>query len=176
MSGATPIIRQAGEGEQLWFAGGGQLTVKAPIAQTGGRMLIMEDTMVRGKMTPLHLHPDTDEAIHLLDGEILVHIDGDEHVVRGGGLIVAPRGVPHAFTVTSDTAHVLVVLVPGETAEAFFRAASDPLTSENEFDPPDFARLQAVAAESPSIEILGPPPFAASRQSADQTQRRVVRL
>jgi quercetin dioxygenase-like cupin family protein len=161
VSNATPIIRQAGEGERLWFAGGGVVTFKAPVAETGGSFSLMEDTMARGKTTPLHLHPDADEVIYLVEGEILAHVDGSEHAVREGGLLVAPRGVPHAFLVTSATARAIVMLVPGPAGEAFFRAASEPLTAENESSPPDIARLQAVAAESPSIEILGPPPFAA---------------
>ena len=37
MSSAVPIIRQAGEGEHLGFAGGGVFTVKATAAETAGR-------------------------------------------------------------------------------------------------------------------------------------------
>ena len=52
-----------------------------------------------GKMTPLHTHPDSDETMYVLEGEILMHMDGTEHRVAAGGLAVAPRGVPHAFLV-----------------------------------------------------------------------------
>jgi hypothetical protein len=51
MSTATPIIRQDGEGEQMWFAGGGIFTWKATAAETGGAFLMMEDRMERGKTT-----------------------------------------------------------------------------------------------------------------------------
>ena len=107
MSSAVPIIRQAGEGEQMWFAGGGTFTWKATAAETGGAFIMLEDRMARGKTTPLHTHPNQDEAIYVLEGELLVDIEGEQHRVGQGGLFVAPRGMPHAFMVTSETAHVL---------------------------------------------------------------------
>jgi quercetin dioxygenase-like cupin family protein len=122
MSTAIPIIRQDGEGELMWFAGGGAFTWKATSAETGGAFILLEDRMVRGKSTPFHLHPNEDEAIYVLEGELLVHIDGEEHRVGPGGLFFAPRGVPHAFMVTSETAHVLGWQTPG-TGESFYRDA-----------------------------------------------------
>ena len=77
MSSAVPIIRQAGEGEQMWFAGGGVFTWKATAAETGGAFIALEDRMVQGKTTPMHLHPNEDEAIYVLEGELLVDIEGD---------------------------------------------------------------------------------------------------
>lgn len=156
---AVPIIRQHGEGEQFWFAGGGVWTMKATAAETGGAFMLLEDHMARGKMTPMHMHPNEDEALYVLDGELLVDVEGQQHRVGNGGLFVAPRGVPHAFMVTSETAHVLALQTPG-TGEAFYREASEPMTSaEDAARPGDFERLRKVAERSPSIEILGPPPF-----------------
>ena len=144
----------------MWFAGGGVFTWKATAAETGGAFLAFEDHMIRGKTTPLHLHPNEDEALYVLEGELLVHVEGEEHKVGRGGLFVAPRGLAHAFLVTSETAHVFSFQTPG-TCERFYRDASEPVTSEADASrPPDFARLREVADDSPSIEVLGPPPFA----------------
>jgi quercetin dioxygenase-like cupin family protein len=154
------MIRQAGEGERLWFAGGGVLTVKVSSADSNGAFFALEDRVVRGKTTPLHMHPDEDEFIYVLDGEILVRIAGVEHRVGKGGMVFNPRGVPHSFLVTSETAHLFAVQTPG-TGERFYRDASDP--SESDADAgraPDLERIRAVAARSKSIKILGPPPFA----------------
>jgi uncharacterized cupin superfamily protein len=119
--------------------------------------------VAKGKTTPLHLHPDFDEAIYVLEGEILAYVNDEEHPVGERGIFVAPRGVPHAFLVVSDRARLLVVQTPG-TGEAFYRDSSEPLISEDDVSrPADFARLRAVAERSPSIELLGPPPFASLR-------------
>jgi quercetin dioxygenase-like cupin family protein len=165
MSGAVPIIRQSGEGEQFWFAGGGVFTMKATTEETGGSMTMLEDRFTRGKTTPLHTHP-FDEAIYVLDGELLVDVDGDQRSLGAGGLMVAPRSVPHAFLCRSETAHILSVQTPG-IGEDFYRAASEPLRSADDASRPgDFARLREVAEQSPSIEIIGPPPFAAAPAAA----------
>lgn len=159
MGGAVPIIRQAGEGERLWFAGGGIFTMKASAADTDGALFLFEDEMVRGKTTPLHLHPNEDEVFWLIDGEVLVHVDGEEHLVGQGGFAFLPRGVPHAFLVTSETARMIAFQTPG-TGEAFYNALTEPVSSaEDEARSPDFDRLRAVAEESDSIVLLGPPPF-----------------
>jgi quercetin dioxygenase-like cupin family protein len=159
MSKAAGVIRQDGEGERLWFAGGGVFTMKASCEETGGSFSMWEDHVVRGKTTPLHLHPNMEEAIYVLEGEILVHVEGTEHRVGKGGLFVAPRGVAHAFLVTSETARLLALISPG-AGEAFFRSVSEPVTSAaDETRSPDFARLRDGAQRSDSIELLGPPPF-----------------
>jgi quercetin dioxygenase-like cupin family protein len=165
MSSAVPIIRQAGEGEHLGFAGGGVFTMKATAAETGGAFLLMEHRSVGGKTTPLHTHPE-DEAVYVLDGELLVHIEGEEHRVGKGGLFVAPRGVPHAMLVTSETAHLLSLQTPG-TGEAFYRDASEPVDSAADPSrPPDWTRLREVAERSESIQLIGPSPFEAAQPEA----------
>jgi quercetin dioxygenase-like cupin family protein len=156
---AVSIVRAAGEGEKLWFYGGGLHIWKATAAETGGAFLLFEDVMSRGKTTPLHTHPQADESLYVLDGEILVHIDGDEQRLGSGGVAVAPRGVPHAFLVTSETARILCLETPG-SSEAFYRGASEPATADLEISAPvDFARVRASAERNGGIEILGPPPF-----------------
>jgi quercetin dioxygenase-like cupin family protein len=159
MSTAMPVIRNEGEGERMWFAGGGVFTWKATGEETGGAFLMFEDRMERGKVTPLHIHPNQDEAMYVLDGEIVAHVEDAQHRVGAGGLFFAPRGVPHAFMVASETAHILSLQTPG-SGESFYREAGEPATSDADASrPPDWARLRHVAERSDCIEILGPPPF-----------------
>jgi len=77
------------------------------------------------------------------------------------GVLVAPRGVPHAFMVMSETARMLVLETPGGS-EAFYRGASVNATAEIVAAAPvDMARIQQSAKDNGGIEIVGPPPFAA---------------
>src|SRR5215217_6941671 len=98
MGTAVPIIRQDGEGERLWFAGGGVWTMKATSRETQGAFTLIDDRMVQGKTTPLHTHPNLEETLIVLEGEILVHADGTEHRLGPRGVAVAPRGLAHACT------------------------------------------------------------------------------
>jgi quercetin dioxygenase-like cupin family protein len=159
MSTASAFVRKPEEGERLWFAGGGILTMKATCAETRGAFTLFEDRVVRGKTTPEHRHPDADELVYVLDGELRVRLDGVEHGVSKGGVYFVPRGTSHAFLVTSETAHLLCLQTPG-AGEAFYRSVADPVTSSSDAArPPDLARLREGAARSPSIEFLGPSPF-----------------
>jgi quercetin dioxygenase-like cupin family protein len=161
MSTAVSIVRADGEGERLRFWGGGILTMKATTAETDGAFMLFEDHMSQGKTTPLHAHANEDEALYVLEGEILVHIDGNEYSVGARGIAFAPRGVPHAFLVTSPTARVLCLQTPG-SAEAFYRGASEPAGADTDpSGPVDFDRVRAAAERSGGMQLLGPPPFQA---------------
>jgi quercetin dioxygenase-like cupin family protein len=170
MSTAGTIIRGEGEGERLWFAGGGVFTMKATSEETDGAFVLLEDRMMRGKTTPLHTHPNLDETIIVLEGEIVVYAEGTEHRLGPRGVAVAPRGAPHAFMVTSESALILSLQTPG-SGEAFYREASEPATAETDPGRTDWDRLRAAAERHPDIiEILGPPPFEAAKESAARAE------
>ena len=155
---AETIVRNIGEGERMWFLGGGTHIWKALAEETDNSMFVLEDELERGKVTPMHLHPDVDEATYVIEGELLLNVDGEEHVLGAGGFMFAPRGCPHAFAVTSERARILAIHTPG-SSQAFFRNASQPAAASGT-GPVDFERLKEIAVETGATTILGPPPFA----------------
>ena len=160
MTSLMPIVRNAGEGDEQSFAGGGLHLWKLLAEETGGAFFLFEDTMVRDKTTPLHLHPEAHEMTYVLDGEIEVEADGVRQRVRSGGMSFVPKGVAHAFIVVSAEARLIGLQTPGAVGQSFYRGASDP-AEDDTADFVDLARLQESAASNPrGIEILGPPPFA----------------
>jgi quercetin dioxygenase-like cupin family protein len=162
MSALVPIIRAADEGDRQMFLGGGLHTWKLLAEDTGGQFFVFEDVMVRGKTTPLHEHPEADEFVYVLEGEILVQIDGKDTHVGQGGMTFTPRGTPHAFLVVSERARLLSMQTPA-IGQAFYRDASEP-ASADVTDVVDIGRLQASAAANPrGVQILGPPPFEAAK-------------
>jgi len=157
MATLETTVRAAGAGERRWFCGGGVHTWLATEAETDGAYLLFEDALDAGKVTPLHQHAGADETFYMLEGEVRLHIAGAEEILRTGGIAIIPRGVPHAFMVTTPSARMLCLQTPGG-GEAFYRHASEPAGAG---DPPvpDFGRVRAAAAVTGAIEILGPPPF-----------------
>jgi quercetin dioxygenase-like cupin family protein len=152
------IVKAEGEGEKRWFLGGGVLTWKVNAEEANGAFFVAEDNLVKGKTTPLHRHPNEDELVYVIDGEILLYDpDGEPRRVGRGGVVMNPRGIAHAFTVVSETARILFIQTPG-TAEAFYRGASVAMP-ENGEGPVDFKKLGEVAKATGVTEILGPPPF-----------------
>ena len=158
MSTRVPIIRARGEGDKQAFLGGGVHTWKLLTEDTDGAFFLFEDVMAGGKTTPLHRHPEADETVYVLEGEILVEAAGKQNRVGAGGVTFTPKGVPHAFLVVSETARLLTFQTPG-IGQAFYRGASEPATDDSP-ETVDIARVQASAKANPrGIEILGPPPF-----------------
>lgn len=148
------------EGEALWF-NHDLLVFRATSEQTSGAFILFEQTSQRGKTTPLHRHAE-DETFYVLEGDVVVHIDGTDYPGKPGSIIFVPRGTPHAFLVTSDLFRGLILFTPGsEACENWFRTAGDPAPAYElpEPGPPDVARLGA-ASERYGVEILGPSPFA----------------
>jgi len=144
--------------------------MKATAEETDGAFMLLEDRMARGKTTPLHTHPNLDETIIVLEGEILFYAEGREHRVGPRGVAVAPRGEAHAFMVTSESALILFLQTPG-SGEAFYRDASEPATGETDPEKTDWDRLRTAAERHPDIiQILGPPPFEAAREFAERAE------
>jgi quercetin dioxygenase-like cupin family protein len=157
------IIQGPDEGDALWYDGG-LLTFKATGDQTGGDLLLFEARMPAGKMTPLHTHPEGAETIAILEGELDLHVDGEESRAAAGCVVVVPRDVPHAFAVVSEGgARLLVSLTPaGSIQERFFRLAGDPAPARAlppEADDQEHIARNMRAAEEAGLQLLGPPPF-----------------
>jgi quercetin dioxygenase-like cupin family protein len=158
ISRTDPVVRAAAAGDRREFAGGGVHTWMVRAEETDGAFFLFEDRMERGKMTPLHTHP-SDETMYVIDGEIVMHLDGTNHSITTGGVAVAPRGLPHAFLVVSESATMLCLHIPGSCA-AFYWDASEPLApGESGTGAVDFDSVKASAQRNGGITLLGPPPF-----------------
>lgn len=146
------------EGDAIWFNGALQ-NVKLPGEWSDDALSLVEVTSTEGRATGLHTDP-SHETFYVLDGELLFHVDGEEHRARAGQTVAIRRGVPHAFLVVSATARFLVMNTPG-TQERFFRAGGEPAENRNfgAAPPPNPERTMAAAREF-GITLLGPPPFA----------------
>ena len=156
----------AGAGEALWFLDT-LMQAKLPAARTGGALTVFEQLAPPGSATPLHRHDATDEFFYVLAGEVTFHSPAGARRCQAGSFVAIPRGVPHAFRVTSpDPARLLVLSAPG-TFEGFVRAVSQPapaatLPPAGPPPPPEeIAHLAAVGAQH-DVTLLGPPPASAS--------------
>jgi quercetin dioxygenase-like cupin family protein len=146
------------EGDAIWFNGALQ-NVKLPGEWSDDALSLVEVASTRGRATGLHTDP-SHETFYVLEGELLFHVDGEEHLAPAGQTVAIRRGVPHAFLIVSETARFLVMNTPG-TQERFFRAGGEPALDRDfaTAPPPNLERTMAAAKEH-GVELLGPPPFA----------------
>ncbi len=148
-------------GTELLDFGGGRVRILMTTEQSGGAFFLLEDTAPRGKTTPLHRHASFDETFYVVEGELLVHVDGQEHTVGAGATAFAPRGSAHAFIVTSESARFLALITPGEVGERFIRAGADPVSDPDApIRPLDIQKVKDAGERTGGMEVLGPPPFA----------------
>lgn len=106
-------------GEILRF---GELTIaiRASAETTGGAFSLVEELPPLSD-TPAHIHANEDEYFHVIEGEHVIRIGDDKHLLGPGEGIFAPRGIPHAQRrVDPGVGRLLLVFAPGGF-EGFFR-------------------------------------------------------
>jgi mannose-6-phosphate isomerase-like protein (cupin superfamily) len=109
-------------GERLRF-GEVEIVVKASADTTGGAFTIFEEN--EPVDTPLHVHENEDELFYVLEGEHAFRVGDQEFRAGPGGLVFAPRGVPHAQRrMVPRTGRVLVLTSPSGF-EGFFRELAE---------------------------------------------------
>lgn len=62
---------------------------------------------------PYHLHENTDDFFLVLQGEMVMDLEGASHTVGAGELFVVPKGVTHRPRAQSEC-HVLLIEPKGE--------------------------------------------------------------
>ena len=107
-------------GERLTF-GDVTILVRASSESTGGAFTLFEEVPPLVD-TPAHVHTNEDELFYVLEGEHVIVCGDEEHRVGAGGVVFAPRGVPHAQRrVVPGEGRLLIFTTPGGL-EGFFRA------------------------------------------------------
>jgi quercetin dioxygenase-like cupin family protein len=145
------------DGDARWFLGN-LAVVKLTGEETDGQFSLVEALAAKGDMPPLHVHHTDDETFLVVDGEMSMYV-GDA-VLRGGpgSIFFAPRGVPHAYRIESDTARWRVISSPPAFAEFVLETSVPAKALTLPTEPPALSpdELAGIAARY-GIEILGPP-------------------
>jgi mannose-6-phosphate isomerase-like protein (cupin superfamily) len=108
-----------GEGERLVF---GEVTilVRASAETTGGAYTLFEEVPPLVD-TPPHVHEHEDEVFYVLEGEHVYQVGDEEFRMGPGGLVFAPRRVPHAQRRVVPGEGRQLVLTSPAGLEGFFR-------------------------------------------------------
>lgn len=68
---------------------------------------------------PLHVHPHTDEAFYLAEGEGIFVLGDREVSVSEGAFVFVPRGTPHTVKSTGKAARGILIISPGDAEHLF---------------------------------------------------------
>jgi quercetin dioxygenase-like cupin family protein len=114
MSTRKGLVVPAGGGRRLDMSAPGRFAALKLLGhETGGSVMLFEETVPAGTRSLFHLHRDSDEVAWVLSGEITFRI-GDEVAVGGPGTCAFfPRNVPHAWKNSgSETGRVVFLYTP----------------------------------------------------------------
>jgi quercetin dioxygenase-like cupin family protein len=123
--------------------------------ETGGSIMMFEETVPAGTKSTFHLHHDSDEVAYVLKGEVTFLI-GDEVTVGGpGACAFMPRGMRHAWKSSgAENGRVLFLYTP---------ARAGGLIEEQQRTGRNFAsmteREAAELRQRYGWELLGPSPL-----------------
>lgn len=141
---ATPYHLAAGEGRPMsWLTA--QFQLKASDAQIG----LVELAARPGLEPPLHVHRHEDEWYYVLEGTVTFHVGEETYRGEIGATTFLPRGVPHTFTIESDSVRMLLLNAPGGFERMFELAPSTPAEA-------------AAALARYDVEVVGPHPRSAA--------------
>jgi mannose-6-phosphate isomerase-like protein (cupin superfamily) len=138
----VPAGEAAGEGKSLRL-GGNRLEIKASSEHTGGAFAVLEYRMAAHTPgPPPHLHRRTDEAFHVLEGELTFHLEDRSMEAGPGDFVLVPRGVVHTFeNAGSSEARFLEVAAPGSFVGYFEELLAAVPASGGPLDPATIAAL-----------------------------------
>lgn len=109
----------ADAGERLRF-GDVTILVRASADTTGGAFAVFEEVPPLVD-TPLHVHANEDELFYSLEGEHIVEVGDEELRIGPGGVVFAPRGVPHSQRRVVPGEGRLLIMTSPAGFEGFFR-------------------------------------------------------
>jgi len=110
-------------------------------ADTDGELLIVapgNQTFAFKGGPPLHIHKYQDEVFFVAQGEFLVQVGKDVHVVKTGDTVFIPRGTPHTYAnpIENNPGSIISIHQPAGKNEAFFKyLCTYKKMPEKEIDP-----------------------------------------
>jgi quercetin dioxygenase-like cupin family protein len=122
---------------------------------------VIEHRMPCGEAPPLHIHRNEDEVFYLLRGTMRFEVDGAIITAGAGDVVMAPKGTPHRFIVTSEDGAHCLTLMKGGDFETVIREVSRPAHPMEIYaragqTADEMTRLMASLSRN-HIEVIGPP-------------------
>jgi mannose-6-phosphate isomerase-like protein (cupin superfamily) len=118
-------------------------------SQSGGGLLVLENTFHAKGGPARHLHYDQDEWFYGLEGEFIIEVGTERYSLTPGDSLLAPRRVPHVLAYVGNArGRILIAFTPAGQMESFFRE----VTKADAMPP-----LDPELWRSHGMELMGPP-------------------
>lgn len=151
----VPYAAAEADHQELEWLGGGTMRVLLDGEKTGGQLAMFRSSAPAGAASPAHVHTREDEIFVLLSGSAVFWVGDQRFEADAGSVAFLPRGVPHAYRITSD-ADLLALSTPSGL-ENFFRGAGHDLSTPKPRGWKVTPETMGKAAAENGQVILGPP-------------------
>jgi len=110
---STEVKReQVDWGSLAWFS--------SPVASAAKNLVVLEVSLRPAGGHNFHKHPDQEEVIYVLEGEIEQWVDREKRTLRPGDSVFIGAGVVHAsFNISDRNSKILAILGPCVGAEGY---------------------------------------------------------
>ena len=154
------VPREYSDAEHIHVLGA-TLSITADSETTNGEYFVLDMLIPPMFENGLHTH-DPSEVFHVIEGDIRLHVDGEDRILSPGMTGYVSGDAIHGFANAGDEeSRVIAVMSPGG-AEGFFRDVGHPSVDRSLPEPiePTEEMLQSVFAtgEKYGFEFLGPLP------------------
>ncbi len=143
-------------GEAFWYLGG-KVRVLLTGEDTGGTLSVLEFTDPVGHAPPMHLHEREAETWTVLEGKVMVVVDGARHEIGQGEAVYSPLGTVHSYLVRSPSARLIATYVPAGIERHFIENGA-PITEGSEEPAPFDIDAVATSINGYGVRLAGPPP------------------
>lgn len=151
-----PYVGQASDRQRLEWIGGDVMEILLDASRTGGQLALLRSRPRQGNAVPVHVHGSEDEVFLVLAGSVTFWVGDQRHEVGEGGVVFLPRGVPHAYRVSSSTADLLGICAPAGF-EGFFRTVGHDLSQPRPADWAITPAAMGAAIAGHGGRVIGPP-------------------
>ena len=121
--------------------------------QTLGQFCLFENRSGGNTRTPIHVHAEDDETIHILEGELTAVIDGRPRRLTAGESIFMPRGIPHQLVNVSGTPARYILIGTPALFDRFLEAAGHELQPDEIAGPPTPEEIERLREAAPRFGI-----------------------
>jgi quercetin dioxygenase-like cupin family protein len=155
---SNPVIRIPPQGRTIAIVGD-VYRFLATGDDTNGKYALWEAIAPPGGGPPPHVHSREEEGFYILEGEIMLTVNGERVVATAGTFANMPVGTPHSFKNESDRpAKMLISVAPAGLEQMFFEVGVPLAEGATTALPPTKEEIEMLLAVAPSygIEITVP--------------------
>lgn len=111
-----PVIKRSEQRSRSPFEGAVALAMAG--ADSGSKFLtVAELTVEPGRKSAYHIHPNTEESIYVIEGEMEFRLGGNKFRASAGDCVLANRGIGHGLENVGDAPARLITMYPSPAPE-----------------------------------------------------------